>query len=140
MNIRIFVGDWNALKKDAQFLRTDVFIIEQGVPRFLEWDEDDQFSLHAVAYDEKDKPVATGRLLPNGYIGRMAVKKNARKKGIGSKILKTLIDRAIANEYKEIFINAQKQTIPFYIKHKFTTIGNDFIEASMPHILMYLKL
>ena len=32
MSIRIVTGDWNDVREDAQRLRVEVFVIEQGVP------------------------------------------------------------------------------------------------------------
>ena len=78
MNWRIVIGDWESVRDDAQRLRTEVFVIEQGVPIELEWDESDEVSIHAVVYGEDNQPTATGRLLPDGHIGRMAVQKALR--------------------------------------------------------------
>ena len=80
MSWRIVTGEWDTLRDDAQRLRVEVFVIEQGVPIELEWDEGDTVSIHAVAYDDDNEPVATGRLLPDGHIGRMAVSKSLRSR------------------------------------------------------------
>jgi len=90
MNLRIVTGDWGSLREDAQKVRVEVFVIEQNVPVELEWDEGDEVSTHAVAYDEQGQPVATGRLLPDGHIGRMAVSQSLRGKGIGKQVLVAL--------------------------------------------------
>ncbi len=81
MNPKIVIGDWDSVRDHAQALRIEVFVVEQGVPVELEWDEADEVSIHAVAYDDEGQPVATGRLLPDGHIGRMAVRKSARGQG-----------------------------------------------------------
>ena len=106
MNIRIVTGDWNDLREDAQRLRVEVFVIEQGVPIELEWDEGDEVSIHAVAYDESGQVVATGRLLPDGHIGRMAVRQSARGTGIGSQVLKTLLAEAVREGHAELVLHA----------------------------------
>ena len=62
MSWRIVIGDWESVRDDAQRLRTEVFVIEQGVPIELEWDESDEVSIHAVVYGEDNQPIATGRL------------------------------------------------------------------------------
>ena len=38
---------------------------------------------HAIAYDAEGKAIGTGRLLPDGHIGRMAVLQAARGTGVG---------------------------------------------------------
>ncbi|MCW2499988.1 MAG: conserved hypothetical acetyltransferase, partial [Frankiales bacterium] len=58
-------------------LRHEVFVVGQGVPAELERDERDAVSDHAVALLD-EQVVGTGRLLPDGTIGRMAVAAAAR--------------------------------------------------------------
>ena len=53
-------------------IRFDVFVKEQGVDPSLEIDGQDPDCLHAIAYTD-GKAAGTGRLLPDGHIGRMAV-------------------------------------------------------------------
>lgn len=140
MNIRIVTGDWNDLREDAQRLRVEVFVIEQGVPIELEWDEGDEVSIHAVAYDESGQAVATGRLLPDGHIGRMAVRKSARGKGIGSEVLAALLKEAKREQFNELLLHAQTHALAFYTKHGFQIEGDEFLEAGIPHYRMRLKL
>ncbi len=54
-------------------VRRKVFIEEQRVPEALEWDDADAVSLHVLAVGQDGEPLGTGRLLPDGHIGRMAV-------------------------------------------------------------------
>src|SRR4051812_21748484 len=61
-----WIDDGDALKH----VRRVVFIDEQKVPEALEWDDDDPLSLHALGIDADQRPIATGRLLPDGHIGR----------------------------------------------------------------------
>lgn len=136
MNLRIVTGDWNSLQEDAQRLRIEVFVIEQGVPLELEWDEGDDVSVHAVAYDEAGQPVATGRLLPDGHIGRMAVRQSARGSGIGSRVLQALLEEAQRLGHRELVLHAQAHAIGFYTRHGFETEGEDFLEAGIVHRLM----
>ncbi len=74
---------WEEARAHASPIRFAVFVEEQGVPREIELDEHDPVSIHVVAFDDQ-QPVATGRLLPDGHIGRMAVLKDWRGRGIGA--------------------------------------------------------
>ena len=58
-SIRIDVGDWATLGKDAFVIRRDVFVLEQAVPEELERDSFDGTSVHAVAYDKLGSPLGT---------------------------------------------------------------------------------
>ena len=77
-------GDWATMSAEAKLIRTEVFVEEQGGPAELEMDNMDVLCLHAVAYDAAGVPIGTGRLLPDGHIGRMAVRKSGRGTGVGS--------------------------------------------------------
>ena len=140
MKLNIVTGDWDSLRDHAQSLRVEVFVVEQGVPIELEWDEADEVSTHAVAYDEAGQVIATGRLLPDGHIGRMAVRKSARGKGIGSEVLAALLEEAQRRRFHELVLHAQTHAIDFYIKHGFQIEGDEFLEAGIPHRRMTLTL
>ena len=140
MNPRIVIGDWDSVREHAQALRIEVFVVEQGVPVELEWDEADEVSIHAVAYDDEGQPVATGRLLPDGHIGRMAVRKSARGRGIGAEVLRALLAEAKRLEHRELVLHAQTHAAGFYSKHGFTHEGEEFMEAGIPHYRMVLNL
>ena len=140
MKLTIVTGDWDSLRDHAQTLRVEVFVVEQGVPIELEWDEADEVSTHAVAYDEAGQVIATGRLLPDGHIGRMAVRKSARGRGIGGQVLRALLDEAKRLGYSELVLHAQTHAIDFYFKHEFQIEGDEFLEAGIPHRRMTLTL
>jgi predicted GNAT family N-acyltransferase len=140
MKLNIVTGDWDSLRDHAQSLRVEVFVVEQGVPIELEWDEADEVSTHAVAYDEAGQVIATGRLLPDGHIGRMAVRKSARGKGIGSEVLAALLDEAKRLGYSELVLHAQTHAVDFYVKHGFQIEGDEFLESGIPHCRMTLAL
>jgi predicted GNAT family N-acyltransferase len=134
MNIKL--GDWTTLQHDAQAIRHEVFVVEQKIPADLEWDIMDAQCLHAVAYDEKGQPVGTGRLLPDGHIGRMAVKESARGSGVGAAILRLLMAQAKQRGELGVQLNAQATVETFYQREGFSRDGNLFDEAGIPHIHM----
>ena len=136
MTPRLVLGDWETCKADAQDIRYEVFVVEQGVPVEMEWDEMDAVCLHAVAYDSNDRASATGRLLPDGHIGRMAVRKEARGGGIGGHILGALMAEAQKRGDRAVMLNAQTQAEAFYQRFGFAREGEEFMEAGIPHIAM----
>ncbi len=140
MSLHIVVGDWDSLREDAQRLRIEVFVIEQGVPVELEWDEADAVSLHAVAYDANSEPVATGRLLPDGHLGRMAVSQSMRRQGIGSLLLEALLHEAKRLGHTTLILHAQLYAQAFYQRHGFIAEGAEFIEAGIRHVMMVRRL
>jgi len=109
------------------------------VPIDIELDGQDVLSVHAIVFDE-EKPVATGRLLPDGHIGRMAVLKDWRRRGIGALMLQSLMERAKERGYPEVALSAQVQAVPFYRAHGFEAEGEEYLEAGIRHQAMKRRL
>lgn len=133
------MGNWESLGEEARPIREEVFVIEQGVSVDLEWDDMDAVSVHAIAYDHHGDALGTARLLPDGHIGRMAVLKTARRRGVGSALLYEMVEHARKRGDKEIVLHAQTHAQAFYAKHGFKREGAEFSEAGIPHVLMRLE-
>jgi predicted GNAT family N-acyltransferase len=138
--ISVRITSWADAAREARAIREIVFVVEQGVPLEIELDEWDERCDHALAFDGEGRAVGTGRLLPDGHIGRMAVLCDARGTGVGSAILGALLDRALARGMKRVILNAQTHAAPFYVRHGFAPYGAEFIEAGIPHLTMALEL
>ncbi len=136
MGINVKLGDWREQQSQAYAIRKDVFVLEQKVPDELEWDDMDQHSIHAIAYDDNGVAVGTGRLLPDGRIGRMAVLASARGLGVGAHLLETLMQAARQRGDRRLVLSAQVQAEGFYGKFGFTRCGDIYTEADIPHIEM----
>ncbi|MEG0881600.1 MAG: GNAT family N-acetyltransferase [Janthinobacterium sp.] len=134
----IRLGDWATLGSDATAIRFEVFVDEQKVPAEIELDDMDAVCLHAVAYDDAGNAIGTGRLLPDGHIGRMAVRQPGRGTGVGGAILTLLMDKARARGDAAVVLNAQTVAAPFYARHGFVQQGEQFEEAGIAHVEMRL--
>ncbi|MCW5622566.1 MAG: GNAT family N-acetyltransferase [Burkholderiales bacterium] len=130
------MADWERDREALRAVREAVFVVEQGVPIELEWDEFDAVSTHVMAEDASGRAIGTGRLLPDGHIGRMAVLAPWRGHGIGAALLARLIERARDAGMDELRLHAQSHAVPFYARHGFACAGDEFIEAGIPHRLM----
>jgi len=140
MNFKLTLGDWQQQRADAQSVRLEVFVHEQKVPLEEEWDEMDAASLHAVAYDEAGQPIGTGRLLPDGHIGRMAVVMAQRGCGVGAAVLQALMERARQRGDRVLQLRAQIPVEDFYRRFGFVRCGEEFIEVGIPHVPMRHEL
>ncbi|OWT55732.1 GNAT family N-acetyltransferase [Candidimonas nitroreducens] len=134
--VRVLLGDWPTCQRDALAVRYEVFVDEQHVPAEIEADGEDAVSLHAVAYDGRDVPVGTGRLLRDAHIGRMAVRAPYRGHGVGSRILMALVDEARARNYPQVVLSAQVHARAFYEAHGFVAQGATYMEAGIEHVAM----
>jgi predicted GNAT family N-acyltransferase len=140
MPVTVQILPWSEARDTARAIRYAVFVEEQGVPVELEWDDQDEPSWHAVAYADDGTPVATGRLLPDGHIGRMAVLASARGGGVGATVLQALMGKAVELGYGELVLNAQAHAAPFYERAGFATSGEPFEEAGIAHVEMRKRL
>ena len=128
-------------KARAFGIRMRVFVSEQGVPRDIELDDDDQHAIHFLA-TSSGRAVGTARLVMRGKkakVGRMAVLKKYRRKGIGAALLTRVIAAAKHRGARIIFLHAQITVIEFYEKMGFRCVGPVFDEAGIAHRQMVLK-
>lgn len=109
-------------------------------PRGSERDALDAKSFHAAIWDG-DLPVAGGRLhfvsTTEAQIRYMAVEADWQGKGLGSRILTILEDRAAHAGAQSIVLNAREEAAPFYRRHGYEEIGSaGLLFASIPHFRM----
>jgi predicted GNAT family N-acyltransferase len=138
--IEVRLGAWIDLREEAAPIRYAVFVDEQKVPAEIELDDWDALSLHALALDAQGRVLGTGRLLPDGHIGRMAVLQSARGQGVGSALLRALLQAARARGDREVVLSAQTHAMPFYEKAGFIAEGDDYDDAGIPHRQMRLSM
>jgi predicted GNAT family N-acyltransferase len=124
---RVRIADWEREREAMRAIRTPVFIQEQQVPQDIEWDDKDPLCVHALALDTDGTPIGTGRLAPDGKIGRMAVLEEWRGKGVGAAIL-------------DFLVASQRHALEFYLQHGFEAEGEEFMEAGIPHLRMRRSL
>lgn len=122
-------------------LRSEIFVVEQDCV-YQDIDDKDQKALHILGYQNK-KLVAYTRIFNAGIyfneasIGRVLVKKDARKKQYGYDIMNASID-AITSHYgpQTIKISAQTYLKTFYNSLGFKEKGEKYLEDEIPHIAM----
>ena len=124
-------------------LRWQVFVEEQGVPPELESDELDETACQALAYVD-GSAVGTGRvvMLKGGEarVGRMAVRVDVRRQGVGGRVLRFLEAEAAKEGAVEVTLHAQRYVSAFYLAHGYAEEGEPFEEAGIEHIMMRKRL
>lgn len=133
--------------------RYAVFTQEQGII-YLDEDDIDYISTHiflthgpkVIAYARlfREKIETTldpdkCKLVSNDSIfcvGRMLT--TVRHQGFGSRLMHTLLAEAKRQGAKTIRLHAQIPAVPFYERFGFKPLGDTFLEADIPHILMEL--
>lgn len=131
---------YNSLPDSARQIRIGVFMDEQGFKE--EFDQLDNFATHLVTYDG-DLPVATCRvwLADDGYhIGRLAVIKQYRNKGLGLAMMQHAEAHIRAIGGSSITLHAQCQALPFYQKCGYRAFGEIDYDEDCPHSWMVKRL
>ncbi|BFN37252.1 GNAT family N-acetyltransferase [Fidelibacter multiformis] len=126
-----------AARHIIQKIRYEVFVEEQKVPVEEEIDRFDPLSLHILVHLKTRngvyEPVATGRLIPDGHIGRIAVLKGYRGRGIGLLMMEILEKKAMDKGISTVELDAQLQALPFYEKAGYIAYGGVFMDAGIQH-------
>ncbi|WP_181901456.1 GNAT family N-acetyltransferase [Thalassotalea euphylliae] len=114
-------------------VRERVFICEHRIPKRVEFDRKDRKAIHMLVCDDiSQEPVATGRILPSGQIGRIAVIKEHRKQKLDKLVLAGLLRVAKDLNLKQVFIHSPLDAVDYFVKHDFYPVGAVFMEAGLP--------
>lgn len=132
-------ANWDSEHEALSQIRYTVFVREQGVPPEVEidpLDADAAHVIHMVACSAGGVAIGTARMLleqPLPRIGRMAVLKDWRGKGVGQSLLDALCTDAKRRGYTSVRLHAQSHATPFYYRQGFLSHGAEFTEAGIPH-------
>jgi predicted GNAT family N-acyltransferase len=137
MTLRTVVSDYHSQSAAIRVVRNDVFLREQAIPPELEQDDRDAICWHAVIYDG-ETPIATGRLdvEQDGRIGRVAVLETHRRRGLGTLVMEALAEKAQAENLPKLWFHAQRSAVPFYLSLGYRAVGDEYLEAGIPHLTM----
>lgn len=139
MNMRCRIADWSDDGDTLRAIRQTVFVQEQHVPVELEWDGQDAAAIHFIA-EHDGEAVATARLrfddILTAQVGRIAVLKPFRRQGIGSMLLKTLLEYCDQQAIRRLYLHAQLEAVGLYEKFGFKAEGEIFSEAGIDHRAM----
>jgi predicted GNAT family N-acyltransferase len=135
-SLSVQIADWWRDADAIRQVRSAVFIAEQGIPATLEWDGLDVDCDHVLVRDQDGCSLATGRLMTDGRIGRMAVLAPWRNRGIGRQLLEAILELAGQRGLREVYLHAQLEVVPFYQMAGFRVCGEPFAEAGIRHVIM----
>ncbi|MBD2783722.1 GNAT family N-acetyltransferase [Xenorhabdus sp. DI] len=144
MKIKYSVGRQDPeLIQQAFTIRKQVFADEQGFSAEIDIDEYDDIALHVVIFDD-GKPVGVLRaiLMDNSVlkVGRVAVLKDYRGRGVGRNVMEFIEDYARNNSITAINLSSQCHAQPFYASLGYQAHGEIYLEEGAEHIFMALNL
>ncbi len=135
-NFEIRQVDWASHCDDLYKVRHEVFVVEQKVPVEEEVDSMDPACEHFLATDSVGEPIGTARVLPDGHIGRVAVLKSWRGKGVGRALVVASIDCVSKLGLPAAILDSQLIATEFYQKLGFERCSQEFMECGIPHVTM----
>jgi predicted GNAT family N-acyltransferase len=138
--VTVRLGGWEQFGASAREIRLEVFVAEQAVPAEFEIDRYDPVCVHALAFDPAGRAIGTGRLLPDSHIGRVAVRREARSRGVGAAIMRELMAAAARRGDDRAELSSQLHAERFYLKLGFVRIGEPYEEVGIPHVTMRVRL
>ena len=138
-------------EREAVFaVRMIVFVEEQNVPPSEELDALDVTATHFLARradlapDDMGAIIGTARLIDKGErkakIGRVAVLREHRGRGVGALLMRAVEDTARAQGFTYLALDAQCYAIPFYEKLGYAAQGDVFLDCDIEHRYMSKSL
>lgn len=126
---------------DAFYIRTKVFIIEQGFQN--EFDDLDSQSWHLTVY-HGEEPVAAARIFQNQdgsyQAGRICVLEEYRGRKLGRLLMEEIAHKVRELGGARICLGAQLQAQGFYQKQGYHPCGPEYQDEHCPHIPMECTL
>ncbi len=137
MQLTTIITDYGSQRAAIHAVRDEVFIAEQGVQPSEEYDDRDEHCVHVLVM-HGTTAVATGRidLEKGGRIGRLAVRQDYRRQGIGRRAMLALEGVATAAAAPKIWFHAQTHAVAFYQSLGYHVCSQEFMEANIPHVTM----
>jgi|SRR5690348_381784 predicted GNAT family N-acyltransferase len=120
--MRVEIKAWEQAEPAAAPIRFALFM-EMKQAEGFELDELDKDCVHAMAYDDAGKAIGTARMQADGHIGRMAVVKEWRRRGVGGALLEGLVNEARKRGLAEVRLSAPVQALEFYRAQGFVADG-----------------
>ena len=132
---------YKELNEDIIYLRTKVFMEEQGFEN--EFDKQDDDCIFIVAYDQ-NKAIGMCRFFTEDHkhyhLGRVCVLKEYRNKGIGRLVVEEAQSQVKELNGEDIVLSAQSRVKDFYKKLGYQSFGEEYYDEHCLHVDMIMKL
>ena len=139
-SLQVRLARWECDSAAIRSVRNTVFSVEQGISKNLDFDGRDHECVQVLASWGDGEIVGTARMLPDGHVGRIAVHKAWRGRGVGTRLVEYLTEVAREQGIAEIYLHSQSQAAEFYSRLGFEIRGDAFMEAGIEHVLMVRNL
>ncbi|MCU1414104.1 MAG: family N-acetyltransferase [Microbacteriaceae bacterium] len=138
---------WSELTTDELYafikLRTDVFFVEQKVDEEELDNRDQEPTTEHLWIADAEGTAAYLRVLVDPQpehrdathlIGRVVVRADRRGEGLSQALIRAVLDSYPGTPF---LLHSQEYIAPLYAKFGFAAFGDSYVEAGIPHIMMY---
>ena len=138
------VGNWDELGREAQQIRTEVFVDEQNIPAEMEWDDADAAAStrsRSTASACRWRPAGCSSMCPGSR--RSAAWRCGRRCAAAASAARCsmrLLQVAREHGDREAVLHAQTSASGFYARAGFAERGPIFDEGGIPHVEMVRAL
>ena len=140
MTFKVQNVDWGKAKHRLSKLREKVFVYEWRIPREYEFDQYDTSASHVLVLDESNQEVATGRITPQGELGRIAVVPKYRGPEVYQTLFTALLHIAEQQGLDTVTVQCELEGVEYYQQQGFRPVGAVYMDAGIPRQKMACTL
>jgi predicted GNAT family N-acyltransferase len=123
--------DWDNERHILKKIRDKVFVCQWRIPAKSEFDHQDSIAFHVLVVDDHNQYIATGRITPEGEIGRIAVEPEFRGPKVYQVLFDALLNIARAHGLQDVSVQCALEGVNYYLQQGFRPIGKVFMDAGV---------
>lgn len=131
MTFKVKNVDWGHAKHRLSKIREQVFVCEWRIPKECEFDQQDNMAFHVLVLNENDQEIATGRITPQGEIGRIAVVPEYRETDVYLELFRALLAIAKHNGLENVLVQCELEGVEYYQQQGFRPVGTVYMDAGI---------
>jgi predicted GNAT family N-acyltransferase len=131
MTFKVKNVDWGNAKHKLSKIREQVFVHEWRIPKECEFDQQDDVAFHVLVLDEDNREIATGRITPQGEIGRIAVVPAFRGPEVYLELFSALLAIAKQIGLEDVLIQCELEGVKYYQQQGFRPVGSVYMDAGI---------
>ena len=131
MTFTVINVDWGKEKHKLRKLREKVFVYEWRIPMENEFDQQDSIAFHVLVLDKNNQEVATGRITPQGEIGRIAVEPDYRGPEVYQTLINALLKIAQQHGLENVLVQCELEGVDYYQQQGFCPVGAVYMDSGV---------
>ena len=115
----------------TQKIREKVFVCQWQIPAESEFDHQDSIAFHVLVVNDHNQDIATGRITPEGEIGRIAVEPEFRCPEVYQALFNALLNIARQHGLQDVLAQCALEGVNYYQQQGFRQVGKVFMDAGV---------